>query len=138
VRELDEAEVVFPAIPGRTFTGTPTGFSRARSEQTLTYDVEIEVDNADGVILPGQTARVRLGLHRYPDAISVPSGAVLTRNGETYVIVVANETARHVPVEVGVSGETETVITAGLTPGDRIVTEGINRLPDGAPVEIIN
>ncbi|MDA3950148.1 MAG: efflux RND transporter periplasmic adaptor subunit, partial [Spirochaeta sp.] len=138
VRELDEAEVIFPAIPGRTFTGTPTGFSRTRSEQTLTYAVEIEVANPDGLILPGQTARVRLALRRYPDAITVPSAAVLTRNGETAVLVVRNASVRHVPVEVGVSGETETVITAGLTPGDRIVTEGINRLPDGALVEIIN
>jgi RND family efflux transporter MFP subunit len=137
VRELDEAEVLFPAIPGRTFAGTPTGFSRARSEQTLTYSVDIEVANPDGLILSGQTARVRLALHRHPEAITVPSAAVLTRNGETFVIVVRDEVARHVPVQVGVSDEAETVISAGLTPEDRIVAEGVNRLADGAPVEIL-
>jgi RND family efflux transporter MFP subunit len=137
VRELAEAEVIFPAIPDRVFTGTPTGFARARSEETLTYEVEIEVDNPDGAILSGQTARVRLPLHSSADAIVVPSSAVRISSDGTSVFVVKNGVARVVPVVTGVTGERETVITRGLAPGDAIVAEGVNRLADGTPVEIL-
>jgi len=137
VRELAEAEVVFPAIPDRVFTGRPTGFARARSEETLTYEVEIEVDNPDGTILSGQTARVRLPLHIDHAAIVVPSSAVRIGSDGTSVLVVTDGVARVVPVETGITGERETVITKGLEPGDAIVAEGVNRLADGTPVEIL-
>ena len=138
VRTLDEAEVVFTAFPERVFTGTPTTFARKRSDRTMTYDVEIEVDNADGLILSGQTARVRLALHRYDDEIAVPSGAVFTRNKTAYVMVVDGEIAREIPVETGASSETQTVVESGLNAGDKLVIEGFNRLADGSPVEIVD
>ena len=137
VRDLDRAEVVFSAFPDRVFEGTPTSFARMRSDRTLTYEVEIEVDNADGEILSGQTARVRLALRHYPEVVVVPSSAVFIRNNQSYVMVVEGDTARELPVRTGVTNATETVILSGLEPGAQLVTEGFNRLADGAPVEIV-
>lgn len=137
VRSLDSADVSFAALPGRTFSGTAGSFARIRSERTLTYEVEIEIDNPEGEILSGQTARVRLPLRRYPDVVVVPSGAVFVRNDASYMMVVENGIAREVRVETGASSHTETVILSGLHEGSLFVTEGFNRLADGAAVEIV-
>lgn len=138
VRSLDEAVVEFPSLPGRTFRGTPTSFARGRNERTLSYDVDIEVENTDGAILSGQTARVRLALRRHPDAIVVPSSAVVTRNDAHYVYVVRDGVAREIEVTTGASNRTETVVVRGLVAGDRIVTDGLNRLADGATVSVVD
>ncbi len=138
VRELENAEVVFTAYPGHVFIGTPTGFARARSQRSLSYEVTVVVDNPDAVILSGQTARVRLALRQYPNTISVPSRAVLTRSDGSYVFVVRDGTAHEAFVKIGVASDTRTVIESGLFADDLVVTEGFNRLADGELIEIHN
>lgn len=137
VQQLDEAEVVFTALPDRTFAGRAVGFARTRTERTLSYDVEIQVDNVAREILSGQTARVRLALRSFPDVVAVPSSAIFTRNDGSYVFVVRDERVVELPVRLGVSNDTRTVILAGLESGENLVVEGINRLADGSPVEIV-
>lgn len=137
VRELRSAEVVFSASPRRSFIGVPASFARTRSDRTLTYEVDVEIDNAAGDILLGQTARVRLALRELPDVVVVPSSAILVRGADSVVMVVENDTIREVPVETGPSNTTETVVLSGLGPGERLVTDGFNRLADGAAVDIV-
>lgn len=138
VQELGEAEIHFPAVPDRTFSGRATRFARTRSERTLTYNVEVEMNNDDGAILSGQTARVRLPLRSYPDVITVPSSAVYIRNNTDYVMVARNDTVREIPVRTGPADEMHTVILEGLSAGDRVVVEGFNRLADGAPIRVVD
>ncbi|OQX29953.1 MAG: hypothetical protein B0D92_01020 [Spirochaeta sp. LUC14_002_19_P3] len=136
VRELNEAEVVFSSYPGRLFAGVPTSFARGRSENSLSYQVTVLVENPDMEILSGQTARVRLVLRRFPDSISIPSRAVLIRTGGHYVFVVRDGIAHEVQVRTGASSNTRTLIEEGLFTDDVVVTEGLNRLTDGELVEV--
>lgn len=136
VRELNRAEVRFGSFPDTPFAGLPTSFSRSRSERTLTYRVDIEIDNPDEVVLAGQTARVRLELRRHPDVVVVPNRAVFNRNDRTYVMIVEDDIAREVAVTAGVSDNSGTVIRRGLEGGELLVADGFNRLGDGSPVSI--
>lgn len=137
VRTLESAQVVFTAYPDRVFEGEPTSFARARSERTLSYAVDILIDNADATILSGQTARVRLALHEYPDALVVPSGAIFTRNNQTFLMVAEDGFAYERPVRTGASDNQHTIVLEGISTGATIVAEGFNRLADGSPVEIV-
>ncbi len=138
VRKLEKAEVVFLSFPDQIFSGTPTGFARARSDQSLSYEVDVVLNNPDNMILSGQTAKVRLALRQLQKSITVPSRALIIRENATYVLAVRNGIAHEVPVYTGVTSNTETVITAGLSDGDQIVIEGLNRLAHGASVVIQN
>ena len=138
VRSLGGAEVSFAANPGVVFHGEVTSFARTRSETTLGYEVDIEFENPDGVILAGQTARIRLALREDADAIALPSRVVVTRGDIPYVFVVDGDAVREIPVTIGMSSDTETVITSGVQPGDRVVLDGLNRLADGAPITVLD
>ncbi len=138
VEELGEAEIHFPALPDRTFSGRATRFARTRSERTLTYNVEVEMNNEGGMVLSGQTARVRLPLRSYRDVITVPSAAVYIRNNTDYVMVARNDIVEEVSVRTGPADDSLTVILEGLSVGDRVVTEGFNRLADGAPIRVVD
>ncbi len=137
VRELRHATVQFGSIPDRTFEGVPVSFARRRSDRTLTYQVDIEIENPDELILAGQTARVRLELRRYPDVVVVPNRAIFTRNDRAFVMVADDGYARETPVRTGVSDAQGTVILEGLSAGQRIVADGFNRLGDGSPITIV-
>ncbi len=137
VRSLEEAEVVFPAYPGKSFAARPVSFARARTDRTLTYNVELEVANPDGTILSGQTARVRLALRHHENVVVVPTAALYTRNNGHYAMVVRGDQVREIPVAVGASYGGNTLVSEGLDQGDRIVVEGFNRLADGAAVRVV-
>lgn len=138
VRNLESAEVIFTAYPGEVFAGVPSGFARMRSERTLTYDVDVEIDNPDGILLSGQTARVRLALRRLPEVLVVPSSAVFIRDNRSYVMIAENGAARQRDILVGPSNERETVVLSGLADGAQLITEGFSRLADGSAIELVD
>jgi len=138
IRELGSAEVRLSSIPGRVWTGRPRSVSQKRSDRSLTFEVEIIVDNPDGALLSGATANVRLALRELPGEIVVPSHVVQTRGTESYVMVANSDTARRVPVTIGPSSDTETVVRNGLSAGDQVIVEGINQIGDGSTVRILD
>ena len=138
VRELRSAEVRFSSFPDRSWPGTPLSFARARSDHGLTFEAEIEIDNRDETLLSGLTAQVRLALRNWPDAIVVPTSTVMVRGNEFSVFVVEEGVARRRTVQMGPSDEEVSVVTAGLREGDRIVSEGTNRLTEGVAVSVLD
>jgi RND family efflux transporter MFP subunit len=137
IRELHSAEIRVNSLPERVWEGRPVSISRKRSERSLTFEVELLVDNPDGALLSGNTARVRLPLREMPEEIVVPSHVLQTRGAESYVMTANSTTVRRVPVTIGPSSDTHTVISTGLNAGDQIITEGINQVGEGSLVRIL-
>ncbi len=134
IRRLTEAEIRVASFPGRSWKGVPVSYSRKSSDRTQSFDVEIEIPNDDGALLSGLTARVRLALRRYEDAIVVPSEAVMTRGVRNYVFVVRDDRATERFVILGPADERQVMIREGLAPGERIIVRGINQVEDGKPI----
>ncbi len=137
VRELDRAYVTVGAFPNRVWEGSPESFARKRSDNTLTFDVDIVIDNPDQLLLSGQTAQVRLALREYADQIVVPSSTVATRGNRPYVLVVESDRVYERTVTIVAADERSSAIRGDIKPGDLIVTEGMNRLTDGDLVEVV-
>ena len=71
------------------------------------------------------------------DTMLLPRDAVIDKDGETYVYIVENSTAKKVLVEIGIeSGET-VEITDGLTTDMQVVTKGQTYISDGEQVEVV-
>jgi membrane fusion protein, multidrug efflux system len=146
----------------RLHEGTPLAveaFDRTNSGKLadgtlLTVDNEIDVTtgtvklraqfaNADGLLFPNQFVNIQLLQELLHNQIIIPNAAVRrgAPNGvvTTFVYVVnADRTVTVRPVTLGVVDGERVAIAAGLTAGEMVVTEGGDRLRDGAQVQLPN
>jgi len=94
-----------------------------------------EFPNRDGRLVPGEFVDVRLVLYVEPNANVVPSAAVTSGQGGTFVYVV-NRDSTVTPRNVTVSRTVDelAIVKGGLQPGETVVTDGQLRLSPGAKV----
>lgn len=109
---------------------------RAVDTKTGTFRTRIEFPNGAKLLRPGMFARVVVDLGTRPDSILVPERAVAELQGKTFVWVVGSDSkATQRPVQVGPKVTGGLLIMEGLKAGERIVTEGLQKVRDGAPVQ---
>ena len=133
----DTAQVTVSAVSNEPFTATIASIAPAADAQTALYEVRLYTPV--GVTYPiGAFADVTFYTNRRPDAVTVPSDAILTDGTEQYVFVVENDAAKKVTVQTGVVGNGETEITEGLTGGETLVVKGQSYLSDGAAVRVVS
>jgi len=95
--------------------------------------------NQDRRLWPGQFVDAVLTLTTQPNAIVVPTQAVQNGQQGQFVFVIKSDlTVESRPVTVGRSVDSQSIIEAGLHPGEQVVTDGQLRLVPGAKVEIKN
>lgn len=125
------------------------GAARALDRGTLTV-LDNQVDSATGTIKlkatfpneglklwPGGFVNVRLLVDTQRGVTTVPAAAVQRGPAGTYVFVVnPDNTVKRQPIKVGHEDETLSIVTAGLAPGDQVVTDGAQRLNDASKVAI--
>ncbi len=93
--------------------------------------------NADNTLFPNEFVNIHLLVNTLRDATLVPTPAVQTGAPGTYVYVVnSSDTVAVQKVTTGPTDGVNTAITTGLQPGDLVVTDGVDRLSDGAKVSI--
>lgn len=108
---------------------------------TATGMVKLRADfpNADGALFPNEFVNVHLLVNTLQNATLVPTQAVQTGAPGTYVYLVQPDDTVHAqPVTTGPTDGTNTVITKGISPGDVVVTDGVDRLSDGMRVHVAN
>ncbi len=144
-----KATLTFDAIDELTLTGTVAEVDTAGTvtQGVVSYGIKIALDSQDSRIKSGMTVNASIQTAVHPDVLSVPSSAVKTTNGQSYVLVftpplpneassaagVVSATApEQVPVTVGISDDTSVEIVSGLTAGEQIVTRTITGTPKAA------
>jgi membrane fusion protein (multidrug efflux system) len=118
-------------FPGKIYAVEPSVDAATRSLR-----VRARCPNSDGALVPGSFANVDLVLRSIPDALTVPSIAVIPELGGKKVFVYDDGTAQPRPVETGIRSENTVQITDGLAEGDLVIITGILQLQPGLKVEI--
>lgn len=109
---------------------------RAVDSKTGTLRVRAEFANAEKLLRPGMFGRIKVDLGVRPDSILVPERAVAELQGKTFVWVVgADNKATQRAVKVGETLGENVLIAEGLKAGERIVTEGLQKVREGATVQ---
>lgn len=104
--------------------------------QTGTVRAKARVDNAERLLFPGEFVNVRLLLDTVKGAIAVPSSAVHQGPHGDFVWIVAKDHTVHLRnVRRGPATESLISIQSGVAIGEQVVTEGSDRLTDGASVQ---
>lgn len=103
--------------------------------QTGTIKAKARFENRDAALFPNQFVNVRMLLRTIDGAVVVPVTALRHGPSGDFVYVVnADHTVKLRDVTAGVAGVTDIVIAKGLALGEVVVTEGGDRLKDGATI----
>ena len=138
VRIGDKAEIWDVARP---HVKIPSAVSRTTGEldlRTRTLTVEVDLDNREGLILPGSFVRVSLSL-KSPPCVQVPAEALVSRGETQCVCVVGREDRVAVrPVTVFQSDGRMVKLTDGLSEGERVVLNLGGTLVEGERVQPVD
>lgn len=122
------------AYPDRTFAGRVVRIAPGVNAQSRTLTVEAEVENPEGLLMPGQFATVRVLLPETSPAILVPARAVRTDGTTSRVFVIKDGFAQERLVQLG-QREGELIEVKGNVSADEIVAaSNVERLSDGMAV----
>lgn len=132
--------------------GTPLSFTVEGRNETFrasVYATESKVDiatrtlavraiypNTQGKLLPGRFVSVQIRMHEIPDAIAVPTEAIVPEMGIDKVFVYERGKARAVEVKTGMRTDSSIQIVEGLHAGDTLITSGTLQLRTDLPVKL--
>ncbi|MPS25331.1 MdtA/MuxA family multidrug efflux RND transporter periplasmic adaptor subunit [Pigmentiphaga sp.] len=105
---------------------------------TGTVKLKARFENKDESLFPNQFVNTRLHVRTLAGATIIPTGAVQRGSPGTFVYVVNDDNTVSLRViKLGPSDGERVSVQEGLKPGDRIVVEGVDRLRDGAQVQVV-
>jgi multidrug efflux system membrane fusion protein len=129
---------VTPKMASTPIQGSLVFIDNQVDTTTGTLLLKAEFPNQDERLWPGQFVDVTLELGNQKDAVTVPSAAVQTGQGGTYVFVIGDDqAAEQRPVKIARRTPELAVIAAGVKPGETVVTDGQLRLTTGTKVSVM-
>ena len=138
VHDGERIPITVDAFPNERFWGTLARNSRAVDPMSRTLNVEVDIDNTTGKLLPGAYAFVHLPVPSAMQGLRIPSNTLLFRAQGLQVGVVngGRVTLRH--VQIGHDYGATVEVTQGLTPSDQIVLDPSDSLESGDHVHVAN
>jgi membrane fusion protein (multidrug efflux system) len=134
-------------LPGMSFIGRITALDSVINEQTRNIQVQAIVTNKGNKLRPGMFVQVELPLGSPRQVVPVPASAInYAPYGDSVFVITDMKDAkgnsyrgvRQQIVKIEGSRGDQVAITSGLNPGDEIVSSGVFRLRNGAPVLVNN
>ncbi len=131
------ADLTFAEFPGRRFQGRLARTSRSIDPISRTLNVEVDVDNAKGELLPGAFAEVHLKLKKEVPTLTIPVSALLFRQeGLRVVVAKSDNTAELLPITLGRDFGNFVEVSTGLTGQERVVSNPPDSIIDGERLDI--
>lgn len=121
----DKATITFDAFSDKTFTGKVISIDTVGSVSSgvTNYPTVILLDTKSNTILPNMGITANIITNTKDDTLLVSSSAVKTDDsGNNYVQVMKNGKPVNQNVEIGLSSDSQTEITSGLSEGDTVIT----------------
>jgi membrane fusion protein (multidrug efflux system) len=117
-----------------SFTGRVYAVESGVDPATRTIRIRAICSNSSRKLAPGAFTRISLILEELPDAIRIPSEALVGDIDGNKVFLLKKGKASSVKVETGIRTESDVQITSGLQPGDSLILTGLLQVIDGTPV----
>jgi membrane fusion protein, multidrug efflux system len=116
-------------------TGALTNIDNQIDTTTGTFKLRAQFDNTDESLFPNQFVNIQLLVDTLHDQMVVPTAAIQRGAPGTFVYTVNPDSTVSVkPVKLGVAQGERQAIVSGIALGDTVVTDGVDRLRDGAKI----
>jgi RND family efflux transporter MFP subunit len=138
VKTGDKVSVTLDAFPGQNFWGTLVRNANSIDSTARTLNVEVDVDNTSGRLMPGAYAFVHFKVPSTHGAVTIPSNALLFRTEGLRVGIVRNSHVALVPITVGQDYGDAVEVLSGLTGRDAVIVNPSDSLANGAQVQVEN
>ncbi len=136
VKEGQEVEISFDALPDRTYRGKVTRVGKVGQtvQGVVNYPVTVTIEDPDERIKVGMTANLNILVGRAENVLLVPTRAIQSRGGRQIVMVKRGENFIPVPVKVGMSNDVMAEIVEGdIKEGDLVLVSLPQQLPSSRP-----
>jgi len=147
VRNGSIVRITADDLPGRIFEGRVTAIDSVLDERTRNVQVQATVANNDGKLRPGMFVKADLSIGAARPLITLPASAIsYAPYGDSVYVVTdikdpSGRTYRGVRqqfVKVEGSRGDQVAVVSGVNPGDEVVSSGVFKLRNGAPVQVNN
>jgi len=137
VKPGQSIQLTVAAYPEGKFQGEVYFLAPQVDPNTRTLLIKARVPNLEHQLKPGMFANLDLTLTLRQEAVVVPESALMSQGERTSVYVInAEGNAQVRPVKIGLRTANQIEVIEGLQPGEKVVTEGIQKVRPGAPVKI--
>ena len=136
IKDGGKARLTLDQYPGRSFEGTIARNSSSIDPSSRTLNVEVDVDNSKGELLPGAYVFVHFKVPEHAASLMIPSNTLLFRSEGLQVGVVRNGKVQLVPVTIGKDAGATVEISSGLTPDDAVILDPSDSIANGQEVRI--
>jgi RND family efflux transporter MFP subunit len=138
IKDGAKASLTLDEYPGKSFEGTIARNSNAIDQATRTLNVEVDVDNPKGELLPGAYVFVHFKVPEHAANLMIPSNTLLFRAEGLRVGVVRDGRVQLLPVKIGRDAGATVEIASGLTANDAVILDPSDSLASGQEVQIAN
>lgn len=129
-------EVTLSENGGAKFSGSLSFLDNAVDRRTGTIVAQATIANAERTLLPGQYVRVKLRIAERPDALLVPKVAIgSSQMGKFVYVAGADGHVEQKFVTLGAEIDDSVVIEKGVSEGDAVITDNLQKIGPGAPVK---
>jgi RND family efflux transporter MFP subunit len=125
------------AARGQRLAGKVARLADALDRQSRTMLVEVELDTPANVLRPGMYGSVTITVADYPDALLLPTSALVAGAGKPSVMVVSEGQCQRREIELGYNDLVRMQITRGLSGDEQVITDGKDSVREGQAVAVV-
>jgi len=133
---ISKAKKVFiqsDALPDESFKAQISEISPVIDPMTRTIAVKAVINNNRKQLKPGMTVRVKVNLGEKSNVVRIPRDALL----DSYLFVAKDSVAERRDVEIGLIGDKNVEIVAGVQEGEHVIIVGQQRLAGGEKINVL-
>ena len=135
LRQGINVDVTFDSVPGRVFATYIRALIPRADSGARTFPVKLRLREPSETVGAGMLARATFPLGGASPGTLVPKDAIVRFGDNTVVFLVAGGSAVPAPVRVGGAMGVWAVVNGAVSPGDKVITRGNERLEPGQPVQ---
>jgi RND family efflux transporter MFP subunit len=131
-----KVELTQDATPDLKFAGRVVRNSNAIDQSSRTLNVEVDVDNPQGKLMPGAYVFAHFRLAGKATAVTLPSNALLFRSEGLRVGIVRDNRVQLVPIRIGRDFGSAVEVISGLNGDDAVILDPADSLENGMEVKV--